>query len=99
MMISLFRSVVSYNTSEINVFSADAIANAEKISVYDSLDADVIKSYQEYSLASMIFYAMKENACSEQSSRMTAMDGASKNAGKEYVLVIFFFILSVNVVS
>lgn len=75
------RSVVSYNTSEIPVFSAEAIANAEKISTYDSLDADVIQCYQEYSLASMIYYAMKENACSEQSSRMTAMDSASKNAG------------------
>ncbi|GFQ78317.1 ATP synthase subunit gamma, mitochondrial [Trichonephila clavata] len=77
-----FKSVVSYNTTEMPVFSAEAIANAEKISIYDSLDADVIKCYQEYSLASMIFYAMKENACSEQSSRMTAMDGASKNAGE-----------------
>lgn len=77
-----FKSVVSYNTTEIPVFSSEAISNAEKISIYDSLDADVIKSYQEYSLASLIFYAMKENACSEQSSRMTAMDGASKNAGE-----------------
>ncbi|XP_054713983.1 ATP synthase subunit gamma, mitochondrial-like [Uloborus diversus] len=77
-----FKSVVSYATSEIPVFSAEAISGAEKISIYDSLDADVIKCYQEYSLASMIYYAMKENACSEQSSRMTAMDGASKNAGE-----------------
>ncbi|GIY19267.1 ATP synthase subunit gamma, mitochondrial [Caerostris extrusa] len=76
-----FKSVVSYDTTEMPVFSAEAITNAEKISIYDSLDADVIKCYQEYSLASLIFYAMKENACSEQSSRMTAMDGASKNAG------------------
>ncbi|KFM63290.1 ATP synthase subunit gamma, mitochondrial, partial [Stegodyphus mimosarum] len=77
-----FKSVVSYSTTEIPVFSAEAISNAEKISIYDSLDAEVIKCYQEYSLASMIFYAMKENACSEQSSRMTAMDSASKNAGE-----------------
>lgn len=77
-----FKSVVSYVTSEIPMFTAEAIANAEKISTYDSLDADVIQCYQEYSLASMIFYAMKENACSEQSSRMTAMDSASKNAGE-----------------
>jgi F-type H+-transporting ATPase subunit gamma len=77
-----FKSVVSYSTSEIPMYSAEAISNAEKISTYDSLDADVIRCYQEYSLASMIFYAMKENACSEQSSRMTAMDGASKNAGE-----------------
>jgi F-type H+-transporting ATPase subunit gamma len=38
-------------------------------------------SYIEYSLAQLIYFAMKESATSEQSSRMTAMDGASKNAG------------------
>ena len=30
----------------------------------------------------MIYFALKESACSEQSSRMTAMEGASKNAGE-----------------
>ncbi|KAF7492181.1 hypothetical protein SSS_02801 [Sarcoptes scabiei] len=77
-----FKSVVSYNTTEIPVFSQTAINSSPKINVYDSLDDEVIRSYYEYSLASLIFYAMKENACSEQSSRMTAMDSASKNAGE-----------------
>ncbi|KAH9419621.1 ATP synthase, gamma subunit [Dermatophagoides pteronyssinus] len=77
-----FKTVVSYNTTEIPVFSRGAINLSPKISVYDSLDEDVIRSYYEYSLASLIFFAMKENACSEQSSRMTAMDSASKNAGE-----------------
>lgn len=75
-----FRTVVSYQTTEIPVFSPKAITGSPKISIYDSLDEEVIRSYQEYSLASLIFYAMKENACSEQSSRMTAMDSATKNA-------------------
>ena len=77
-----FKSVVSYTTSEIPIFSINSISTAPKLSVYDSLDADVIQSYVEYSLSSLIYYTMKENACSEQSSRMTAMDGASKNAGE-----------------
>jgi len=77
-----FRTVVSYDLTEIPFFPVSAIAAGEKISVYDSLDADVIQSYMEYSLASLIFYAMKEGACAEQSSRMTAMDNASKNAGE-----------------
>merc|ERR1712002_49890 len=77
-----FRTVVSYDTVSQPIFSASAIAGAEKIGVYDSLDADVIQSYMEYSLASMMFYAFKEGACSEQSARMTAMDAASKNAGE-----------------
>ena len=51
------------------------------LSTYDDLDLDVIQSYSEFSLASLLFCGMKEGACSEQSSRMTAMDSASKNAG------------------
>ncbi|XP_076064287.1 ATP synthase, gamma subunit isoform X2 [Oratosquilla oratoria] len=77
-----FKSVVSYNTSELPIFNVDAIGEAEKISLYDSLDADVLQSYMEYTMASLLFYAIREGACSEQSSRMTSMDNASKNAGE-----------------
>uniref|UniRef100_A0A336L4R5 ATP synthase subunit gamma n=1 Tax=Culicoides sonorensis TaxID=179676 RepID=A0A336L4R5_CULSO len=77
-----FKSVVSYNLSEMPMFSLAAVEASPKLPVYDSLDSEVIRSYLEYSLASLLFYAMKENACSEQSSRMTAMDNASKNAGE-----------------
>ncbi|KAK9500021.1 hypothetical protein O3M35_002932 [Rhynocoris fuscipes] len=59
-----------------------AVAAAPKLSVYDSLDSEVIQSYMEFSTAALLFYALKEGACSEQSSRMTAMDNASKNAGE-----------------
>lgn len=72
---------MSYNTSELPLFTVAAVANAPKLSVYDSLDSEVIQSYLEFSIAAMLFYSMKEGACSEQSSRMTAMDNASKNAG------------------
>jgi len=77
-----FRTVVSYQATDMPVFSLDAINKSPKLTVYDSIDADVLQSYYEYSLASLIFYAMKENACSEQSARMSAMDNASKNAGE-----------------
>jgi len=77
-----FKSVVSYSLSSMPFYSTDAVEKAQKLGVYDSLDSEVIQSYLEYSLASLIFYAMKEGACSEQSSRMTAMDNASKNAGE-----------------
>ena len=53
----------------------------ESMYVYDNLDEDVLRSYHEYSLASLLYYALKESAASELSARMTAMDGASKNAG------------------
>jgi F-type H+-transporting ATPase subunit gamma len=77
-----FKTVVSYKTSELPIFSNATVEAAENLAVYDSLDADVLQSYLEYSLASLIFYAMKESATSEQSSRMTAMDASSKNAGE-----------------
>jgi len=79
---NFFKSVVSYRITEIPIFSHEQLAGAEKITTYDSLDDDVLRSYNEYALASLIYYAMKEGACSEQSARMTAMDAASKNAGE-----------------
>lgn len=77
-----FRSVVSYAASSLPIFSLKTVESASKLPLYDSLDADVIQSYLEFSMASLLFYSMKEGACSEQSSRMTAMDNASKNAGE-----------------
>ncbi|CAG9813660.1 unnamed protein product [Phaedon cochleariae] len=77
-----FKSVVSYNTQTLPVFSLASVTAAPKLSIYDSLDDEVVQSYLEFSLASLLFYSMKEGACSEQSSRMTAMDNASKNAGE-----------------
>ncbi|XP_018320208.1 ATP synthase subunit gamma, mitochondrial [Agrilus planipennis] len=77
-----FKSVVSYQTTDMPVFSLATISGAPKLSIYDSLDNEVIQSYLEFSLASLLYYALKEGACSEQSSRMTAMDNASKNAGE-----------------
>ena len=80
--IRIYRSVVSYATQEVPVYTVGAIEKAANLPVYDSIDADVLQSYMEYSLASLIYYCLKEGACSEQSSRMTAMDNSSKNAGK-----------------
>lgn len=77
-----FKSVISYTTSELPLFSLDAITNSPKIFDFDSIDESVLRNYYEYSLASTLYYVMKENACSEQSSRMSAMDSASKNAGE-----------------
>jgi len=82
LLFNTFRTVVSFRTTDLPIYSQGAVMNAPKMPVYDSIDADVMQSYMEYSLASQIFYAMKENATSEQSSRMSAMDSASKNAGE-----------------
>ncbi|KAK2143823.1 hypothetical protein NP493_4403g00003 [Ridgeia piscesae] len=77
-----FRSIVSYNTTTIPLYSVGTISEADNITQYDSIDEDVLRNYQEFSLASLIYFAMKESACSEQSARMTAMESASKNAGE-----------------
>lgn len=77
-----FKSVVSYGVADMPIFSLKTIEAAPKLPVYDSLDSEIIQNYLEFSMASLLFYAMKEGACSEQSSRMTAMDNASKNAGE-----------------
>lgn len=68
------------------LFTDETINLAPNLGEYDSLDENVIQEYNEFILASKVFYAMKEAACSEQSARMTAMDAASKNAGKSTIL-------------
>ncbi|XP_078098987.1 ATP synthase F(1) complex subunit gamma, mitochondrial isoform X2 [Sander vitreus] len=75
-----FKSVISYTTDRKPLFSTDTITNAESMGIYDDIDADVLRNYQEFALVNIIFLAMKESTTSEQSARMTAMDNASKNA-------------------
>jgi F-type H+-transporting ATPase subunit gamma len=45
-------------------------------------DAETLQNFHEYTLATNIYYSLLENATSEQSSRMNAMENASKNAGE-----------------
>lgn len=82
MIYNRFQSVVAYETKMKPMFSFEALNDSETLSIYDDVDADIMRNYQEFTLASMLFFGMKEQSCSEQSARMTAMDGASKNAGE-----------------
>lgn len=77
-----FKSVISYNTTRQPFYSSDLINGAKNIGLYDSLDGETLKCYQEYQLASLIYYGLKENTASEQSAKMTAMENATKNAGE-----------------
>lgn len=77
-----FKSVVSYQCSALPIYSVKTVESSDKLDVYDSIDAEVLQDYLDYSLASLLFYTMKESACSEQSSRMSSMDNATKNAGE-----------------
>ncbi|KAH0617156.1 hypothetical protein JD844_028882 [Phrynosoma platyrhinos] len=78
----LYRSVISYKTDEKPVYSLETVSGADSISIYDDIDADVLRNYQEFTLVNIIFYSLKESTTSEQSARMTAMDNASKNASE-----------------
>ncbi|KAM8739766.1 ATP synthase F(1) complex subunit gamma, mitochondrial isoform 2-T2 [Acanthopagrus schlegelii] len=77
-----FRSVISYKTDQKPLFSIETVANAESMGIYDDIDADVLRNYQEFALVNILYFAMKESTTSEQSARMTAMDSASKNASE-----------------
>jgi len=82
LLYNYYKNVASNETTELPIFSQDVVSNSEKVTVYDSLDSDVVQSYMEYSLASLVYYCLKEGATSEQASRMSAMDNSSKNAGE-----------------
>jgi F-type H+-transporting ATPase subunit gamma len=47
-----------------------------------SNDPETLQNFYEFTLATQVYQSMLDNACSEQSSRMTAMENASKNAGE-----------------
>jgi F-type H+-transporting ATPase subunit gamma len=82
MYFNVFRSVVAYTTTPLPIYTLEQVSQAEKLNLYDSLDEEVLRSYNEFALANLTFYCLKEAAASENSQRMTAMDGASKNAGE-----------------
>jgi len=45
-------------------------------------DQETLYNFFEYTLAAQVYHSLMENASSEQSSRMNAMENASKNAGE-----------------
>uniref|UniRef100_A0A8C5KE10 F-ATPase gamma subunit n=1 Tax=Jaculus jaculus TaxID=51337 RepID=A0A8C5KE10_JACJA len=69
-------------TEEKPIFSLNTIASSENLSVYDDIHADVLQDYQEYNLANIIYYTLKESTTSEQRARMTAMGNASKHTSE-----------------
>ncbi|XP_068633766.1 ATP synthase subunit gamma, mitochondrial-like [Battus philenor] len=75
-----YYTPVKYVTSIVPVFSRKKIENAPNMNAYDDVEEDQIESYAEWTLAALLYYALKQGAASEQSSRMSAMDNATKNA-------------------
>jgi len=77
-----FKSAISYSLKKEPFYSTSLVAASKNYGLFDSMDAETLKCFQEFQLASLLFYGFKENTTSEQSSRMSAMDNASKNAGE-----------------
>lgn len=79
-----FKSAISYIPT---VVSVDTLLDAgdERVADYGMTPrkhADTLLNFYEYTLATHIFYALMQNATAEQSSRMGAMENASKNASE-----------------
>jgi F-type H+-transporting ATPase subunit gamma len=53
-----------------------------KYEVEPDNDPETLQNFYEYTLATKMFHGLLDNATSEQSSRMSAMENASKNAGE-----------------
>jgi ATP synthase F1 gamma subunit len=84
-----FKSAISYvpMVRSLSALSAEPTEGEEEavLGNYEfepNNKEEVFANMQEYMLASQIYYSLLENATSEQSSRMNAMENASKNAGE-----------------
>ncbi|CAH4039042.1 unnamed protein product [Pieris brassicae] len=75
-----YFSPVKYELTIVPFFNKFRIENAPNMSAFDDVDEDQLESYAEWTLAALLYYALKQGAASEQSARMAAMDNATKNA-------------------
>lgn len=77
-----FKNVVSYKIMSKNIPSLATLEGTDAIFTYDEVDSEVLRCYQEFTLASMVHCALKEQEASEQSARMNSMENATRNAGE-----------------
>jgi len=75
-----YASAMKQVPTNVPLHSHASLAKAD-LSVYDSVDDQVLGDYAQFNMTALIFALIKENYVSEQGARMVAMDGASKNAG------------------
>eukprot|EP01031_Cornospumella_fuschlensis_P034970 gene34970-42348_t len=79
-----FKSAIAYTPSLKTVVPV-LDANSAVLAGFDlepDSDAETLQNFYEYTLATQVYHSLLENATSEQSSRMNAMENASKNAGE-----------------
>ena len=83
---STFKSVLTQEPTEqqiipVAVPAAAAGAGPETPPEYEPDEEEILADLLPRNLAIQLFRAMRENAASEQGSKMTAMDNATRNAG------------------
>jgi len=74
-----YASAMKQIPTNASMHSVASLANAD-LSIYDSVDDQVLSDYANFNMTALIFALIKENYVSEQGARMVSMDGASKNA-------------------
>lgn len=86
---SKFQSALVQNPTEIQIIptpltpaSGDQAAGASAAVEYEPDEEAILNELLPRNVAVQLFRAMLENAASEQGSRMTAMDNATRNAGE-----------------
>ena len=84
-----FVSAIAQNPTIATVLSPDALEKeAEAGGAIDQYEIEgpdrpeLLQDLAEFQLATVLYTAMLENNCSEQSSRMSAMENSTKNAGE-----------------
>ncbi|XP_012267641.1 ATP synthase subunit gamma, mitochondrial-like [Athalia rosae] len=75
-------SRMSYKAEVIDLYHKGAVKAGKKFLLYDEIEEEILESYLEFSYVVLIYWMMKESACSELAARIVAMDNATKNAGK-----------------
>lgn len=84
LLFNKFKSAIAYTPSikSITPMVDPASSFLHNVSVEPDNDFETLANFFEFTLASQVYHSLMENCTSEQSSRMNAMENASKNAGE-----------------
>ncbi|WP_188056058.1 MULTISPECIES: F0F1 ATP synthase subunit gamma [unclassified Sphingosinithalassobacter] len=83
---STFKSVLTQEPTEqqlipVAIPEADAVSSDSATVEYEPGEEEILADLLPRNVAVQVYRAMRENAASEQGSKMTAMDNATRNAG------------------
>ncbi|KAI9095500.1 ATP synthase F1, gamma subunit [Phlyctochytrium arcticum] len=76
-----FKSVIAFDTVTVPVYSHQALVDSPKLAAYEA-EGSVLKNFEEFSLANVLYWGIAEGNASEMAAKRTAMENATKNAGE-----------------